>query len=251
MNSTKSMTHDAVLWENLRWTEIPEVLRAVNGFVILPIGATEQHGPHLPLGVDSMTAQAVAHAASQTTRIPVLPEFKYGCSYGHSTKWPGTLSFSPSTLTKAVGDVVYWLVYSGVTRLAILNGHVGNLAPLKCAVDNLRLTNPDFRVRIISLWDVSSEAYEFYHADADDFHANCAETSLMMSLYPDMVEMSAAVDEVDKTESCFFTYAMNKQSDYGVVGKPTEATKEIGDKYFKIVVSNLAEKLTKAINEEV
>lgn len=251
MDSSNPMTHDAILWENLKWTEIPEALKAVNGFVILPIGATEQHGPHLPIGVDSMTVQAVAHATSQATRIPVLPEIKYGCSYGHSTKWPGTLSFSPDTLTRAVGDVIHWLVYSGVTRMVILNGHVGNLAPLKCAVENLRLTNPDFLIRMISIWEVSSDIYDFYHSDADDFHANCAETSLMLSLYPEFVKMSEAVDEVDKTESCFFTYAMNKQTDYGIVGKPTEATKEIGDKYFKMVVSILTEKLIMAINEKI
>lgn len=241
--------NEEVLWENLSWPEIPGILQKVNGFVMLPIGATEQHGPHLPLGVDSMTALDIACAVSSRTGIPVLPELKYGCSYGHSAKWPGTISFSPNTLISAVGDIILWLRFSGLNRLVIINGHVGNSAPLKCALENLRLSDAEFRVRILSLWDISPEINDFYHADAQDFHANCAETSLMLSLHPERVKMMNATDEEDRTEKCFFTYSMDKQSDSGVVGKPSMASKEEGDKYFELAVEVLTKKLFNAMNE--
>jgi creatinine amidohydrolase len=84
-----------VLWQNLTWEDVAALRDRGITMAILPVGATEQHGPHLPLGVDTLSAEAVAHGASALTGIPVLPSLAYGCSLGHSPKWPGTISLRP------------------------------------------------------------------------------------------------------------------------------------------------------------
>ena len=79
-------------WETLTWEEISALRKAGTDTALLPVGATEQHGPHLGVGMDSVNASLVAEAVSAITRIPTLPCIKYGCSLGHSRRWPGTIA---------------------------------------------------------------------------------------------------------------------------------------------------------------
>lgn len=251
MSSNVTNINSCLLWEDLKWPEVRPILEKVDDMVILPVGATEQHGKHLPLGVDTMTVQAIAKYAAEKTGIPLLPVLSYGCSYGHTSKWPGTLSLSPSTLTSIVTDIADWLRQSEVRKLAIINGHVGNYAPLKVALENIRYKYPEFLVRIISIWEISDDIERYYRSDANDFHANCAETSMMMALFPEKVNKSEIIDEVDRTEGCFFSYAMDKQSTYGVVGKPSQADGKDGEKYFALATSGLIGLLRAAIKEKI
>jgi creatinine amidohydrolase len=94
-------------WEDLTWPEIEDLLRhRPHELAVLPVGATEQHGPHLPTGTDTIIANGLCHAVSALTGALVLPPITIGCSYGHGTSFPGTLSFSPEQLARAVQDVV-------------------------------------------------------------------------------------------------------------------------------------------------
>src|SRR5271166_5017983 len=79
-----------VLWENLTWQEIGALAASGCELALLPVGATEQHGPHLGVGMDTLNATQLAHAVSTRTGAPVLPPLAYGCSLGHSRRWPGT-----------------------------------------------------------------------------------------------------------------------------------------------------------------
>jgi creatinine amidohydrolase len=102
------------------------------------VGATEQHGPHLGCGVDFVIAEELCLAVSEKTQVPVLPTLPYGCSLGHSQRWPGTLSVQPVTLIELVKQIGDWAYHSGVRRLFIVNAHVTNAAPLRCALEMLR-----------------------------------------------------------------------------------------------------------------
>ncbi len=194
-----------VRWEELSWEQVGAVRDGGIDMVILPVGATEQHGQHLPTGVDTLSAVAVAEGASARTGIPVLPALAYGCSLGHSTKWPGTLPLRPETLARVAFELAEWVAAAGFKRLLMLNGHVTNWAPLRCALENIRTDLPGFRIALRSLWELSSEVYDTYHADGGtNWHANDAETSLMLHLRPDLVQMAKAVDEPDRAAGCFF-----------------------------------------------
>ena len=75
-------------WSELTWSEIPDALAAVNHAAILPVGATEQHGPHLGCGVDFVIAEALCLAVSAKTNVPMLPTMPYGCSLGIASAGP-------------------------------------------------------------------------------------------------------------------------------------------------------------------
>lgn len=243
------MSGHPLLWQDLTWQEVAELRERGIRMVILPVGATEQHGPHLPLGVDTLSAEAVAHATSALAGIPVLPALAYGCSLGHSSKWPGTLSLRPETLSRIVLEIAEWLIAAGFDRLLLLNGHVTNWAPLRCGLENIRHTYPQMRVALRSLWDLSEEAHRRYHADAANFHANCAETSLMLALRPELVKLERAIDEPDRSAGCFFAYRVCDESLHGTVGSPSRARAEDGQALFDLCVGELARQLRQALTE--
>ncbi|MEO1751267.1 creatininase family protein [Thiofaba sp. EF100] len=238
-----------VRWAELRWEDIAALPPAGIDMAILPVGATEQHGPHLPVGVDTLSAVAVAEGASTLTGIPVLPALSYGCSLGHSTQWAGTLSLRPETLSRMVLEIAEWVHAAGFRRLLLLNGHVTNWAPLRCALENIRHDIPTMRISLRSLWDISTEVRRQYHQDAENFHANCAETSLMLALHPELVRMDKAVDEPDRSAGCFFSYRVDQECLHGVVGQPSRASATEGRELLERCVRSLAAQLEKALHE--
>ena len=244
------MNGKPVLWDELSWQDVAALRDGGIDMVILPVGATEQHGLHLPTGVDTISARAVAEGVSARTGIPVLPELPYGCSLGHSTKWPGTLSLRPDTLARIVHELGQQVLASGFRRMLLLNGHVTNWAPLRCGLETIRADLPEMRVALRSVWELSKEVHEWYHRDGgQNWHANDAETSVMLSLRPDLVKMERAVDEPDRSTCCFFSYTVNKESLYGGVGKPTQATADLGRRILESCVSALSEQLVQALKE--
>jgi creatinine amidohydrolase len=241
--------HFPILWEELTWEEITHLRDSGMNLVILPVGATEQHALHLPVGVDTFSATAVAHGVSARTGIPVLPTLPYGCSLGHSKKWAGTISLRPETLATLVLEIAEWVCSAGFSRILLLNGHVTNWAPLRCGLENVRHQYPDLRIALRSIWEISPKIHKFYHHDAANFHANCAETSVMLALRPDLVQLEKAVDEPDRSAGCFFAYTVNKESVYGAVGSPSKADEAFGKQILEVAVSELSEQLMKAIAE--
>jgi creatinine amidohydrolase len=177
-----------MLWAERTWAELPADLAACAQAAILPIGATEQHGPHMGVGMDAVLADRLCAGVAAQTGVPMLPVLPYGCSLGHSRRWPGTIPVQPATLmqlVKEIGDGAYW---SGVRRLFIVNTHVTNAAPLRCALEMLRATHDDLMVALFNSAELSGRVREFHFTDADDWHANDAETSLMLAVAPDMVD---------------------------------------------------------------
>jgi creatinine amidohydrolase len=217
-------------WEHLTWEELPGVLAACGQAAILPVGATEQHGPHLGNGVDSIVATHLCRAASARTRIPVLPTLAYGCSLGHSQRWPGTLALPPVLMIELTAQIGRWAYASGVRRLFIVNAHVTNAAPLRCALEMLRAEFDDLMVAVLNTATLSQRVREQHEADAADWHANDAETSLMLAIDPAGVrpDRLSAADDPDRTCGCVFAHPVNRTSLNGVTGKPSLATVEKG-----------------------
>ncbi|XGW00387.1 MAG: creatininase family protein [Leptolyngbya sp. BL-A-14] len=243
------MMNQPVLWDELTWEQLTALREQGMNLVILPVGATEQHGLHLPVGVDTFSAIAVAHGVSAQTGIPVLPALPYGCSLGHSKKWAGTISLRPETLAALVLEISEWVYSAGFHRLLLLNGHVTNWAPLRCGLENVRHTYPDLRIALRSLWEISPRIHEFYHQDAANFHANCAETSVMLALRPDLVQMDKAMDEPDRSASCFFAYTVNHESVHGAVGSPSKGDRAFGEQILQLCIDELSAQLKKALTE--
>ena len=231
-----------MLWSELTWEELPDVLARCGQAVLLPVGATEQHGPHLGCGVDSVIAERLCTRVSQDTGVPMLPTLPYGCSLGHSRRWPGTIALTPVLLIELVQQIGEWAYHSGVRRLFIVNGHVTNAAPLRCALEMLRSTHDDLMVAVLNTATLSERVREFHAADAADWHANDAETSLMMALAPSLLrpDRLAQADDPDRTGGCVFAHPVNRTSTNGVTGRPSAATREKGERWLEWMVQDLA-----------
>ena len=94
-----------MIWAELTWEELPGVLAAAQASAILPVGATEQHGPQLGCGVDTVVAETLCRAVAAKSGVPMLPPLPYGCSLGHSRRWPGTITLQPITLIEVVRQI--------------------------------------------------------------------------------------------------------------------------------------------------
>lgn len=238
-------------WSELTWSEIPAVLAKAGQAAILPVGATEQHGPHLGCGVDTVIAEDLCAAVSAGTGVPMLPTLPYGCSLGHSRRWPGTLALQPVTLIELVKQIGDWAYHSGIRRLFIVNAHVTNAAPLRCALEMLRAEHDDLMVAVLNTATISERVRHFHFADADDWHANDAETSLMLSIAPQVVRQDrlAQADDPDRTGGCIFAHPVNRTSLNGVTGSPSLASADKGKLWFDWLVEDLSALILKGISE--
>ena len=234
-----------VRWAALTMDEVGEAAKA-GALAVLPVGATEQHGPHLATGTDTLLAERVSLDAAARTGDLVLPALPYGCSLGHTDRWPGTLSLGPIAMTTLLIEVGRWVHASGFRKLVIVNGHATNGPPCQSAILQLRHELPDLRPRFVSIFDLSPEIAARYTQDAPDFHANEAETSMLLHLEPGQVRPDRAVDEPDRTVGRVLQYPMPPVTESGVVGAPTTATPERGAELFAMLVDALAELLAAA-----
>lgn len=240
-----------MLWSERTWTELPHDLAACAQAAILPVGATEQHGPHMGCGMDFVLADRLCTAVAARTRVPALPTLPYGCSLGHSRRWPGTIAIKPGTLIGFIKEIGDWAFYSGVRRLFIVNTHVTNAAPLRCALELLRAEHDELMVALLNTATISPRVREFHFADAEDWHANDAETSLMLAAAPNMVRMEllAEADDPDRTETCVFAHPVNRTSRNGVTGNPSRATAEKGRVWFEWMVEDLSDLIARGMSE--
>jgi creatinine amidohydrolase len=244
---------EPVRWEHLTWPEIGELVAADPHRVgLLPVGATEQHGPHLPTGTDTVIAQELSNLVSARTGAVVLPAIAIGCSFGHGTALPGTLSVTPERLSELVRDVVEWAATSGITRVLAVNGHFGNQASISVAADHLRRDHPELRFGVMNWWTLTPEISAETLADGEDVHANRAETALMMALAPDMVRTDelALADDEDRTDGLVFRYTAPSLSKNGVTGRPSQATLQLGRWLADQVVDVMAAAVERGRREE-
>lgn len=240
-----------MLWSDLAWSELPYVLARVNHAAILPVGATEQHGPHLGCGVDSVIADTLCRTVASRTGVPMLPTLPYGCSLGHSRRWPGTIAVTPVALIEFVKQIGDWAYHSGVRRLFIVNAHVTNAAPLRCVLEMLRAEHDDLMVAVINTASLSQRVREFHAADGEDWHANDAETSLMLAIAPEGVRTDKLheADDPDRTCSCIFSHPVNRTSLNGVTGRPSQASAEKGQLWYNWLVDDLSDLIRQGCQE--
>ncbi|MDF2822857.1 MAG: Creatininase [Mycobacterium sp.] len=231
-------------WADLTRDEVAMAARS-GAVAVLPVGAVEQHGAHLPTGTDTLlVAHAVEDAVARTGDI-ALPVLSYGCSLGHTEHWPGTLSLNVATMTAIVGDIGRWVHASGFRKLVVLNSHATNGPSCQGALLTLRYELPTLRTLFASLYDITPRASAGYLADAADPHANGAETSMLLHITPDLVQGDLIVDEDDRSVGRLLTYSMPEVTRSGVVGRPSEATALAGDALFSSIVDGIADLLVR------
>ncbi|MCW6005713.1 creatininase family protein [Micromonospora sp. CPCC 205371] len=212
------------------WTDVREHL-AQRRPVVLPFGAYEQHGPHLPLATDTAMATAVAQRVARRTGALLLPAVAYGETSGNAG-FPGTVSLSFDTVRAITLDICAALVRHGASSLVIVNGDFGNRAPLAQAAREagVRLGLPVLVVDYPDLPRIAAEICQTPPAGDGFYHADEVETSIMLAVAADSVRMERAVAEYPRFPPAFpaaFT-GLEKISASGVFGDPRPATAEKG-----------------------
>lgn len=166
-----------------------------NTTLVLPIGSTEQHGPHLPVGVDAMVCEHVAQAAAARVHradrpVLVAPTLAYGSSHHHLPR-PGTLSLSSDTMLQVLRDILASAASTGVGRMLVVNGHGGNEDVARQAAKDTALHHPvaTAAVNYWSIaWDQLVEIATSNGINRVPGHAGAFETSLIMAVAPETVD---------------------------------------------------------------
>ena len=243
-------------WDRLTAPRLQALRDQGTGLVMPPIAATEQHGPHLPTGTDTLIADAVTAYASAKAGVPVLPTLAYGVSVGHTAPrpgaWPGTLSLTHETLMVAVRESVAWLIADGWSRVLLISSHMGNDAPLRCAVDRLRTDHLGaLQIGLTDTFHLTPEIWQRFSADGADLHANRAETDLVLFLDPASVDRAAmaTADDPDRNVDKVFSYPVALTSKNGVTGRPSKASADAGKALLIQMGEALAETLERAKTE--
>lgn len=242
-----------MMWSNftnLAWPEVRDLLDQGHDMLVLPCGATEQHGAHLPINTDTVIGQAVCAYACEQAGVPMLPPLSYTVSVGHTPKWPGTFSLSHETFIATICEMADWAERTGWRRLLLVNSHFGNDASLRVAVDKIRTSRMgQFQIGMRHTFSLTPEIWEEFISDAEDLHANKSETDLMLHLAPGTVNMDVVEDDPDRTVGKVFSYPVAQTSKDGLTGKPSLGTAEAGKVLFEKMGNALAALLETAKTE--
>ncbi len=165
---------------------------------------------------------------------------------------PARIALQPVTLIDFVKEIGDWAYYSGVRRLFIVNTHVTNAAPLRCALEMLRAEHDDLMVAVFNSATLSARAREAHFADGEDWHANDAETSLMLAVAPEMVRAELLAERRRSRSdrgACVFAHPVNRTSLNGVTGSPSARHRDKGPQLFAWMVEDLSALIARGMDE--
>ncbi len=238
------------MWETLKWPEISERIKKVDT-AILPCGAIEQHGPHLPLDLDYFDAVYLAKKVAEACQDPkpfVLPPVPYGVSYHHSD-FKGTICVTNHSLSAIVYDIGMSLAHNGIKKIVILNGHGDNAPTLNYAA---QMINRDAKIFVCVETGETSDVdiYNLTNTE-NDIHAGEIETSTALAVRPELVDMDKAVDHTLDLDNEYLDFTSDRGvswyvhtkrlSESGVMGNATLGTAEKGERMWEIMIGKMTE----------
>jgi creatinine amidohydrolase len=238
--------------QDMAWPQVQEHLADGRNTVVVALGATEQHGPHLPLATDTLLGDELAGRIAERLDALVAPTLSIGCS-SHHAAFPGTLSFTTGTFAVVVGEIVDSLVRAGFQRVILLPSHGGNFAPLGDAIGPIRKRTTTARIE--ALTDLSAlltvpalgEAEFGITLAEGGLHAGEWETSLLLASDPSRVAMARAeagfVGDLENALGAIFDHGVHAVSSNGVIGDPRRAEADRGERYWQHIVAAVIERL--------
>ena len=251
------MTIDRYLYEEMKWPEIKEVVKE-NRIVILPVATLEDHGPHLPIITDVAITNKISQEAAR--RIPdsvvLLPIQTHGYS-PHHMDFPGPITIKGQTFIDYMLDIIRSLVHHGFNRILLVNGHGSNSPWLETVVRLGIIEFPHTLCGTVNWWAIPELAEDIKKTRGSErggmSHAGELETSLMLAIRPDLVDMSKAVKDINYPTSKYFPRGdfyypvgpvrmmryWSATSKTGIRGDPTLATKEKGERWLEAAVNGL------------
>lgn len=232
------------------WTDANAV---ETNLAVLPVGSTEQHGPHAPLGTDTLTAEAVAAAGAEryADEVVLAPAITVGVAEEHR-QFTGTLWVSPDTFRRYVREVVVSLASHGWDRVVLVNGHGGNVAALREVAETI--TRHDGAYAVQFTW---FEAVGEHRTDMG--HGGPLETALLRHVYPDYVREDR-IDEAKLgasdgwgqwTSGANLAFDSIEFTENGVVGNPADGDEARGAELLELAGTALASLLDAVARRDV
>lgn len=219
--------------KEMSWTEFVERKKTTD-FVIIPAGAFEVYGPHLPLGTDTLVSVKIAELLAERVSALIGPTFEVGDSKALE-KFPGTITIKPESFKEYLWDTVKSLEKWGFKKFLFINTHNGNV-PLITQISRDLQDNPEIECAQVDYWrfiqnhcDGIIESGALAHG-----HASETGTSIMLHLYPELCDLDKVVNEPPKIVDNFKDIIQYKdfslKTDSGTIGDATIGTKEKGEK---------------------
>jgi creatinine amidohydrolase len=238
--------------ELMTFEDVSAALAAGNSTVLVPCGAVEQHGPHLPLCMDADHAEALAvKIASRLGGALIAPTIKVGCS-AHHLAFPGTISLRPATFEAICADYCASLARHGFRNILLYSGHIGNFPIFKDMLPRLRQAAPEDveidaytdSIAWIETWRAAVRAAGGDPA-AVGGHADIAETSLMMAIRPDSVRTdrfeAGHVGPLSEQQlNAMWANGIKSVTANGIIGSPIGSNVEIGRRCLDAIADLLA-----------
>lgn len=227
---------DATALADCTWRDVEDAIDAGRTTGIVPIGATEQHGPHLPLRTDVTIGEAIAERlATRLEGALVGPPVPFGPSDEHDA-FPGTISISPRTLQILLEEYVESLEQSGFERVVLLPSHGGNFSVVAAVAPELTRSVEADIVAIgdlnwyLELLNEGLERSAIEHREPV-VHAGAIETAILLAVDPDAVRTERASEGYDGPVSASVLYrdGIDAYAPNGVLGDPRPATAEAGE----------------------
>ncbi|MCK5561444.1 MAG: creatininase family protein [Thermoplasmata archaeon] len=237
------MAESTIFYDELTMTEFQNTIND-NTVVILPTGAVEGHGSHLPLSTDSLQPEFIAEqVATQLTekhaqKVLVAPSIRYAFS-NTIRNLPGTVSLSFETMERLIFDILSELIRNGVKNIVVLSGHAGRLhmAAQKHAAQKIIDTHPDIKLLVLSDYDIVYAQKDLGFPEGDG-HAGAMETSRVMAIRPELVK---GTGERSVTSPPNYRVLAHPEEHFptGIIGDPTQATTAKGEMLNELVIREL------------
>jgi creatinine amidohydrolase len=246
------------LMATMTWREIEQAV--TEGYVpVLPIGATEQHGPHLPLATDTILPTELTKLAAREVKILIPPPLAFGfkskARSGGGQGFPGTISLDGETLIRLVRDVVSELARHGFRQIVLLNWHMENVNFVWEGIDQARAAG---RVNGVTVMSIDSLTGSLMHEDLtwlfdqgfpgwDVEHAAIVETSLMLALRPELVRLEEISDDAPEEHPWYDLVPEPRRHvpTSGVLSRASPASPEKGERLRDLLVARLVEAIVK------
>lgn len=224
--------------------------------VLLPIAAVEQHGPHLPTGTDAIICTAVAEAveARDADRVLLLPTLWLGAS-AHHLRFGATLTADLDSYIKTLCEIARPLLREGYRRFLLVNGHGGNIDPLRVALRQLQTEHPTALLAGASYWSGADEFIAEHLEGEHKFvgHACEFETSMILHLRPELVDTTRLTDAGELVpgdiEGFFVPRDMCQRTREGYTGRPDLASAEKGRRLFTGMVEHVSTAVAALLSE--
>ncbi len=235
----------ALQLDRMTWPEVKAEQEAGRDTLVVAFGATEQHGPHMPLATDALIGDHLAELVADRLDAFVAPTVRIGCSE-HHLAFAGTLSISHETFAGIVTDVVDAAARSGFGRIVLLPTHGGNFAPLASALEHL---GPVDGIEVRAMTDITA-LVALAQLGADEhgvplgdggLHAGEWETSMLEAIHPELVHPDRAAagytGDPESAVGAIFDAGVHTISDNGVIGDPAQASPEHGARYWDMALA--------------